>query len=147
MLRVCILLLFYIILLKLSLEDLKEKKICDKYVWMITGLAVMAAAAIPEIGVWDRLLGVFAISVPMTILALIFPGSFGGGDIKLAASCGAFLGTELILKGTVCGIFIGALWSLWILFFVKQKKNHQFPFGPCLSAGFLLASLQLFLKI
>ena len=144
MLRVCIRLLFYSILVKLSLEDLKEKKIHDKYVWMIAGLAIISVVIIPEISLTDRLLGVFLISIPMAMLALAFPGSFGGGDIKLVAACGAFLGTELVLKGTIYGIFIGAVCSLRIVFFVKQKKNLQFPFGPCLSAGFLMASLRFF---
>ena len=144
MARVCILLLFYVILAKTSLEDLLEKKIKNRSVWLIMVLAMAAVVVIPEIGVGNRLAGMFLISVPMTILALIFPGSFGGGDIKLVAACGALLGMRLVLKGTIYAVFIGAVCSLWIVFCRKEKTNFQFPFGPCLSIGFIVVSLELF---
>ena len=144
MARAGILLLFYLILVKLSLEDLQKRKISDGYHWMILVLSAAALLLIPQINIRERMEGMFLVSLPMTILALCRPGSFGGGDIKLVFACGAFLGAELVLKGTVLGIFIAGICSVWILISKKDRQNLQFPFGPFLSAGFLMVSLKLF---
>lgn len=67
-------------------------------------IAILAAAQIflvPEHGIGDRLLGALIVSVPMLVLALIVPGAFGGGDIKLMAASGLFLGMDAI----VCAMF------------------------------------------
>lgn len=144
MARAGILLLFYLILVKLSLEDLQKRKISDRYHWMILVLSAAALFVLPQINIRERMEGMFLVSLPMTILALCRPGSFGGGDIKLVFACGAFLGAELVLKGTVLGIFIAGICSLWILIIKKDRQNLQFPFGPFLSAGFLMISLKLF---
>ncbi len=63
----------------------------------------------------------------------------GGGDIKLIAGIGAFLG----LRGVIFTIFAGAFFALtgFILFFVSQKLkkigpigfDFKIPFGPFLS--------------
>ena len=50
----------------------------------------------------DCLLGAVIIAGPMLILALLIPGAFGGGDIKLMAASGLFLGTASI----VCAMFL-----------------------------------------
>ena len=144
MARAVTLLLYYMVLVRLSLEDFQKRKISDRYHWMILALSAVSVVTIPEIRFWERLAGMFLVSLPMTILALCRPGSFGGGDIKLVFACGAFLGAELVLKGTVLGIFIAGICSLWILIIKKDRQNLQFPFGPFLSAGFLMISLKLF---
>lgn len=145
MARAVTLLLYYMVLVRLSLEDFQKRKISDRYHWMILTLSVVSLMTIPEIRFWERLAGMLLISSLMTIPALCFPGSFGGGDIKLVFSCGAFLGKKLVLKGSVLGIFFAGIWSLWMLCFQRNRESLQFPFGPCLSAGFFLVSLSLYL--
>lgn len=68
------------------------------------------------------------------------PG-MGGGDIKLAAACGLFLGPI----GSFVGIFIASLlalgWWLGLRLFSRSRVSHAVAFGPFLVAGTLIAKL------
>ena len=94
--------------------DWDTQIIYDRFHILILLLGVAALWLFPEHGMVDRLIGAVIISVPMLLLALIIPGAFGGGDIKLMAASGFFLGKKL------------------------EKKDH-FAFGPFLAFGLALA--------
>ena len=123
------------ILLVVALIDQDTQMIYDRFHVMILALAVCAIWLFPEHGIGSRLLGAVVISVPMLVLALIIPGAFGGGDIKLMAVSGLFLGAA----PTVCAMFIGLLtgggYGAFMLFSGKLKKNDHFAFGPFLAVG------------
>lgn len=144
MARVCTLLLFDIILANLAIEDLKKRKIKNWHPAAILLLALAAMIAIPEISLVSRVLGMLMISIPMLILAMLLPGSFGGGDVKLTFACGAFLGWQKSLEGIVLAIFLAGIYSLWLIMIRKRNKNTQFAFGPFLSIGYTLAAMELF---
>ncbi len=57
--------------------------------------------------------------------------SLGGGDIKLIAAIGAFLG----VWGTLFTILFSSLIALAILLIIKHDRKEPFPFGPFLIAG------------
>jgi leader peptidase (prepilin peptidase) / N-methyltransferase len=61
--------------------------------------------------------------------------SMGGGDVKLLAMIGAFLGWEKALLSLLVAVFSGAIIGLINLLI---KKDHTIPFGPFLSLGALL---------
>lgn len=80
------------------------------------------------------------------LLLSIRHGGLGGGDIKLTAACGLYLGTSRLLWGT----FFAALGALLVQLALrlhrsasanKRKKNEPetFAFGPYLAAGYVLA--------
>ena len=144
MARACTLLLFYTVLVYLAIEDFQKRKISDWCHAVILSLALIALAVIPEISFQARILGMFAVSLPMTLITLCFPGSFGGGDVKLAFSGGAFLGWELVLGGTAIAICLAGLYSLWVVFIRKEKKSVQFALGPYLSMAYIIATFALF---
>lgn len=144
MIRDCTLLLFDIVLIDLAVLDYRRRKIKDWYHVAILLLTLLAMVTIPEISLKNRMAGMFVISVPMTVLALLFPGSFGGGDVKLVFASGAFLGWKLVLQGTELAIFLAGIYSFWLIFIKKEKKNVQFALGPYLGAGFILSSFSLF---
>ncbi len=64
----------------------------------------------------------------------------GGGDLKLLAMIGAFLGLKNLLPvlfwASLSGSIIGI--TLTILYKVKEKRTFALPFGPFLSLGALL---------
>jgi leader peptidase (prepilin peptidase) / N-methyltransferase len=55
----------------------------------------------------------------------------GGGDIKLIAAIGAFLG----VWGTLFTVIFSSLIALVILLIIKHDRKESFPFGPFLIAG------------
>lgn len=68
----------------------------------------------------------------------------GGGDIKLYAMVGLFLGTKLSLLTILLSIYIGGAYG--IIFIIYNKvKNREFssmiPFGPFISIATLISML------
>ncbi len=75
--------------------------------------------------------------------------SLGGGDIKLIAAIGAFLGIE----GTLFTVLFSSLIALTVLIILKHDRKKHFPFGPFLIVGalvYILAGdtlIQLYLRL
>ena len=106
---------------------------------MILLLGVAALWLFPEHGMVDRLIGAVIISVPMLLLALIIPGAFGGGDIKLMAASGFFLGTGPVVCAMFFGLLTGGGYGAAMLLGKKLEKKDHFAFGPFLAFGLALA--------
>ena len=97
----------------------------------------------PYVDWLDSLIGIFAgggllYLVAFTYFVLRKKDGMGGGDIKLLAMLGAFLGWQslpfIIFSSSLTGSIVG------ILFLTLQKKDAQtrIPFGPFLSLGGLV---------
>jgi leader peptidase (prepilin peptidase)/N-methyltransferase len=67
-------------------------------------------------------------------------GGMGGGDIKLAAMLGAFLGWAGLLSGLFLGILGGALAGLLLVLVGVKRRRDVMAFGPFLAAGGLAAA-------
>ena len=63
--------------------------------------------------------------------------TMGGGDIKLTAAIGAFLGWKLLLVGLFLAFVLGAVGGL--IYLAIGGRDKTIPFGPFLAAGALLA--------
>lgn len=88
----------------------------------------------------DHLLGLLAVSAPLTVLYYATDGrAIGGGDVKLMAVNGLFLGWELIIIAFVFGCILGA-----VIHTARMKISgvgHMLAMGPYLSAGIFIAAL------
>nr|MBN2277719.1 prepilin peptidase [candidate division Zixibacteria bacterium] len=68
--------------------------------------------------------------------------SMGGGDIKMAAMLGAFLGWQKVIFIFFGSALVGLLVSLVLLYFSKKlRANRVIPFGPFLAAAAFIAIL------
>ena len=68
--------------------------------------------------------------------------SLGGGDIKLAAMLGAFLGWQKLILVFFLSSFLGALVGIILIFAVKDFRSKRIiPFGPFLALASLVALL------
>ncbi|MDO4566903.1 MAG: A24 family peptidase, partial [Oscillospiraceae bacterium] len=83
----------------------------------------------------ERLIGVFAVSLPLLLITLFIPGAFGGGDIKLMAVCGFALGWRLALLAAFIGILTGGIYGVYLLAAKKKERKEHFAFAPFLSLG------------
>ncbi len=63
--------------------------------------------------------------------------TMGGGDIKLAAAIGAFMGWPILLVALFAAFLLGAAGGL--VYLGLGGKDKTIPFGPFLAAGALLA--------
>ncbi len=75
------------------------------------------------------------------LIALVSRGGMGGGDIKLAAMMGAFLGWPGIAVGLLVGFLVGAAAGLVLRAARKRSRKDPIPFGPALAVGGVVALL------
>ncbi len=61
--------------------------------------------------------------------------AMGGGDIKLMAMVGGFLGWKGVILTTFLGSLAGAAIGLGQMFFLGRERGSQIPFGPFLALG------------
>jgi len=98
---------------------------------------------LPQIYWLDSLIGILAgggslLLVAMAYEALTGHEGMGGGDIKLLAMLGAFLGWKgvlfTIMASSLTGTVVGGLFML----LSGKGRKFQVPFGPFLAAGAML---------
>jgi leader peptidase (prepilin peptidase)/N-methyltransferase len=66
--------------------------------------------------------------------------SMGGGDIKMAAMLGAFLGWQKIIFIFFASAAIGLLISLIVMLFSRRVRSTRvIPFGPFLAIAAIIA--------
>jgi leader peptidase (prepilin peptidase)/N-methyltransferase len=65
----------------------------------------------------------------------------GGGDVKMLAMIGAFLGWKLVLVTLVFSSVAGSIIGVLVLATRRGGMKHALPYGTCLALGALIASL------
>lgn len=136
-----LLLAFFAVLAVVSYQDMRKMEIKDSCHVAIMLLAILSILAEPGTDVISRLSGALCVSVPMLVITLLIPGAFGGGDIKLMAAGGLFLGWKGILVSAVVAIFAAGGYVLILIVKGKAGRRQKFPFGPFLSAGMAVGAL------
>ena len=67
--------------------------------------------------------------------------AMGGGDVKLAAMIGAFLGWRYIIISLFFGFFLGALAGIFLVLSKIKSREDMVPFGPFIVLGSLITLL------
>ncbi len=65
----------------------------------------------------------------------------GGGDVKMLAMIGAFLGWKLMLLTLVLSSFVGSFVGLFLILSKRGGLKYALPYGTFLAFGGLVASL------
>jgi leader peptidase (prepilin peptidase) / N-methyltransferase len=63
----------------------------------------------------------------------------GGGDIKLMAAIGAFLGLDLMILTLFVSSFLGAIVGIYLILVRKKSSKYAIPFGPYIAGGAAIA--------
>lgn len=129
---------FIITLTAAGCQDMKYMKIENKWSAILLGIGGLSCVTMPELTLVSRIVGLFCVSVPFLLAALLVQGSFGGGDIKLMAAGGLFLGWKAVLASAVIGIFFAGIWTGGRLIIGKLERKECFPLGPFLCLGMAL---------
>lgn len=87
----------------------------------------------------DALLGTVVGGGILYLVAVLSRGGMGGGDIKLTAMIGAFLGWREVLLTIFLGTLMGSVIALLLLASGKKGRKDPMPFGPFLALGAVLA--------
>jgi leader peptidase (prepilin peptidase)/N-methyltransferase len=126
-------------LLIVSCIDLQHKIIPDSITLPGIIAGVVASLLLTPVGVVSSILGVVLGGGVFFLVAVISRGGMGGGDIKLIAMIGAFLGWQAVLITIFLGAFTGAVTGLALILLGKKGRKDMVPFGPFLALGALLA--------
>lgn len=76
------------------------------------------------------------------LLAIISKGALGGGDVKLIAALGVWLGCEKLLFVVLIGTIAGGLTALLMILAKIKNRNSYFAYGPY----FALAAIYVLLE-
>ncbi len=112
---------------------------------IVLGLGVSFAPG--GIGIVPSLIGLVVGGGSLYLIALLGDWLFkkesmGGGDIKMAAMLGAFLGWQKVLFIFLASAGIGLVVSLILMLFsAKMRKQRVVPFGPFIAMAAMLAIL------
>jgi leader peptidase (prepilin peptidase)/N-methyltransferase len=101
------------------------------------GLSVWGLPITPLASVLGLLVG----GTLFYLIAVISKGGMGGGDIKLIAMIGAFLGWQGALFTIFSGALLGSLVGMMLMLLGKKGRKDKVPFGPFLSCGAILFML------
>lgn len=77
------------------------------------------------------------------LIAVASRGGMGGGDVKLAAMMGAFLGWPAIAVALLAAFVLGAAVGVGLIATGRRSRKDLIPFGPSLAVG---AAIALFLS-
>jgi prepilin signal peptidase PulO-like enzyme (type II secretory pathway) len=131
---------FIAVMIVVAFIDWELMIIPDKLVLPAAAIGLAASIALDPGRWWIYLVAAFGAALFLFILAMIWAGGMGGGDIKLALLMGAVLG-EMVIVGMFLGFLLGAVVGL-VLWATKLKgRKDHIPFGPYLALGSVLALL------
>ena len=103
--------------------------------------AILSLAVMDGPGLLSRVIGFFSVSLPMLLLTMAVDQACGGGDIKLMAVIGFFLGWKMCLTAFFLAILIGGVYGIAVLLLKRKGRKDHFAFGPCLCVGTVLAMI------
>jgi leader peptidase (prepilin peptidase)/N-methyltransferase len=134
------------VLLVLAFVDLDLRIIPDKVTLPGIVVGLVAAPLLGVVGFWDSALGVLAGGGALYVIGvlgelILKKESMGGGDVKLAAMLGAFLGWQLVLVGLFVAFFAGAVAGVAVLVRKTSEWDSALPFGPFIALGAVVALL------
>jgi leader peptidase (prepilin peptidase)/N-methyltransferase len=89
----------------------------------------------------DSLLGALAGGGILFAVIVVSGGGMGGGDMKLGAMIGAFLGYRLALLALFLAVIVGGMVALGLLSTGIRKRKDAIPFGPFLAVAGAVAIL------
>ena len=142
--------LIYIILASaviiIAFIDLNKQIIPD--VISLPGIVIglILSFFVPYISFINSVLGVLVGGGIILVIGLVGSAIFkkeamGGGDVKLAAMIGAFLGWQYIIISLFLGFFLGALAGIFLILSKIKRREDIMPFGPFIALGSIITLL------
>jgi leader peptidase (prepilin peptidase)/N-methyltransferase len=132
--------IFFSALLVIIFIDLDTWTIPDLITLPGIVAGVAASFLLPNVNLWQSLLGLLAGGGVLFLVAMGYQllrkrEGMGGGDIKLLAMIGAFLGLPGVIYTLFASSLAGSLVGVLFMFRDKSGGGTKIPFGPFLALG------------
>ena len=135
---------FVAALMIITVIDLYHQIIPDVISIPGIGVGLLGALIIPHITFFKSLLGILLGGGSLFVVATSYQWLFkregmGGGDVKLLAMIGAFLGWDAVILTILLSSLIGSITGIIIMVLKGKDFKYAIPFGPFLSLGAVIA--------
>ncbi len=126
-------------LLVLSVIDIRIQEIPVSINIFIFTLGILRLL-INRNDVLEYVIGFFTVSGFLLLVYWVTKGrGIGGGDIKLMAVAGLFIGFKAIIVALILGCILGSIIHIFLM--VTLKKGNVLAFGPYLSMGIFISMI------
>lgn len=135
--------IFLILLAACAAADINKGIVPDLICVLIAILAVISIFTedITLQSLLNHISGSLVLFVPMLIVALLVKGGFGGGDIKLMAAAGLFLGLDKTIIAGFISFLIAGIYAVYILLTKKKGARDKVKIVPYLALGCAFSEL------
>jgi leader peptidase (prepilin peptidase)/N-methyltransferase len=135
---------FVAALIAITVIDLYHQIIPDGISLPGIGVGLLASLVIPQITFFNSLMGILLGGGSLFLVATLYEWIFkregmGGGDVKLLAMIGAFLGWKAVILTILLSSLIGSTTGILIMILKGKDFKYAIPFGPFLSMGAVIA--------
>jgi len=87
----------------------------------------------------DHLYGALLMGAFFLVVLLLFPGGFGGGDMKYAIIIGFLLGLEMSIVALEVALVSGSLTGVAYALIKRSGLRIKIPFAPFLTLGLVVS--------
>lgn len=110
----------------------------DPFIYLTVNIQSPTLNTMEIVGFKNSLLGLFFGGGLFYLIALLSRGGMGGGDIKMMAMVGAFMGWKAVLLTTFAASLTGSIVGIFLMIFKGKGRKTKVPFGPFLALGSLI---------
>jgi len=133
--------LFLAALVAITGIDLEHQIIPDWITLPVIAVGFLSSFLGTRVSWLDSLLGILVGGGLLFAVIVLSGGGMGGGDMKLGAMMGAFLGYKVTLLALFVAVILGGAVALALLSTGVRKRKDPIPFGPFLAMAAALAML------
>ena len=126
-------------LIIIAFIDLEHKIIPDVITLPGIIIGLTLSLTMPHITLINSIKGLLIGGGLFYAIAIISRGGMGGGDIKLIAMVGSFLGWKNVLLTIFLGSLFGSIVGIVLIILKKKNRKDMVPFGPFLSLGAIIS--------
>lgn len=136
------LLIFFVLIslvIIITISDLYKMLIPNKVLLFFGIVIFIFRFFIPTDPWWDAYAGALLGFGLLLLIAVVSKGGMGGGDIKLFAVVGLFLGVKGTVLTLVLAAVFGMLFGFLLMMLKKFKRGQPIPFGPFIGLAALIS--------
>lgn len=136
---IILLLIMEYILILITFTDFEQYVILDAMLVPLAVVGIIFAVVSGE--PLNHLAAALGGGLGFLVLGLITHGAIGGGDIKLIAALGLWLGAVTLLKTVVIGLVAGGIIAGILMLLGKKKRGEFFAYGPYFTIAAILLTI------